>query len=112
MQSRAETLSEIMSSKLSENKAVDLHHAFRSISVDVISDYAFGESYELLARDDPGREFFDLVAGIGLTWWFFQQWPAMQSLALSLPPAIAKAMSKPLKHVLTLLEVIEIFLPL
>jgi cytochrome P450 len=111
VQLRAEKLLEIISSKFSRNEAVDLHHAFRAISVDVISDYAFAESYELLARDDLGREFFDLVTGIGPTWWFFQQWPAMQKLALSLPPAVAKAMSKSLKQVLTLLEVLHIPLP-
>lgn len=108
VQARAEKLTEIMHSKFSRNEAVDLHHAFRSISVDVISDYAFGESYELLARDDLGREFFDLVCGIGPPWWVFQQWPAVQTFALSLPPAVAKAMSKPLKQVLTLLEVVQI----
>ena len=111
VQARAEKLSEIISSKSSRNEVVDLHHAFRAISVDVISDYAFGESYELLARDDLGREFFDLVTGMGPTWWFFQQWPAMQKLALSLPPAVAKATSKPLKQVVTLLEVHYILPP-
>lgn len=112
VQARAQKLLEIISSKFSTNEAVDLHHAFRAISVDVISDYAFGESYELMARDDLGRKFFDLVTGIGPTWWFFQQWPAMQKLALALPPAVAMAMSKPLKQVLTLLEVLYVPLPL
>lgn len=58
-----------------------------------------------LARGDLGREFFELTGGIGPTWWVFQQWPAIQAFALALPPSIAKKMSKPLKHVLTLLEV-------
>jgi cytochrome P450 len=110
--SRIEALQRIMSSKFSRNEAVDLHHAFRAISVDVISDYAFGESYELLARDDLGREFWDLTTGIGPTWWVFQQWPAMQSLAMSLPTSVAKAMNKPLKQVLTLLEVLSLSTPL
>jgi len=38
VQARAEKLLNIMTSKFSRNEAVDLHHAFRSISVDVISD--------------------------------------------------------------------------
>ena len=105
VQTRSEKLLEIMTSKFSRNEAVDLHHAFRSISVDVISDYAFGESYELLSRDDLGREFFDLTWGIGLTFWIFQPWPGIQAFALSLPPNVAKKMSKPPKHILTLLEV-------
>jgi hypothetical protein len=94
-----------MRSKFSKNEAIDLHHAFRAISVDVITDYAFGESYELLARDDLGREFWDLATGIGPTWWVFQQWPAIQQFAMSLPESVAKAMSKPLKQILTLMEV-------
>ncbi|RDW56886.1 hypothetical protein BP5796_12953 [Coleophoma crateriformis] len=98
VQSRAAKLLHIMSSKFSAGAAVDLHHAFRSISVDVISDYAFGESYSLLDRDDLGREFFELTGGIGPTWWVFQQWPALQAFALSLPLSVAKAMSKPLKQ--------------
>ena len=105
VQARSQKLSKIMNSKFAKNEAVDLHHAFRSISVDVISDYAFGESYELLSRDDLGKEFFDLTGGIGPTWWVFQQWPAIQAFALSMPPSIAKAMSPPLKHILTLMEV-------
>ena len=105
VQARSQKLLKIMTSRFSRDEAVDLHHAFRSVSVDVISDYAFGESYELLSRDDLGREFFALTGGIGPTWWVFQQWPAIQTLALSLPPTVAKKMSKPLKHVLTLLEV-------
>lgn len=109
--SRAERLCEIISLNFSKNKAVDLYHAFRSISVDVISDYAFGKSYELLARDDLGREFFDSQAGLGPTWWVFQQFPAVQTFALSLPTEVAKAMSKPLKQVLELLEVLRFSLP-
>lgn len=105
VQSRAKHLLKIIASKFSRSESVDLHHAFRSISVDVISDYAFGKSYDLLSRDDLGREFFDLTGGIGPTWWVFQQWPSLQALALALPSSIAKKMSKPLAHVLTLLEV-------
>lgn len=105
VQARAEKLNLIIASKFSENQAVDLYHAFRSISVDVISDYAFGESYELLARDDLGKEFFDDLAGLGPTWWVFQQFPAVQTFALSLPIPMAKAMSKPFKQLLECTEV-------
>jgi cytochrome P450 len=107
--SRVKKLEEIMTSKFSKDEAVDLHHAFRAISVDVISDYAFGESYELLAREDLGREFWDLVTEIGPTWCVFQQWPMIQQLALSLPETMAKAMSKPLKQVLNLMEVASLY---
>ena len=103
--SRIEKLESIITSKFSRGEAVDLHHAFRAISVDVITDYAFGESYELIERDDLGREFWDLTTGIGPPWWVFQQWPLVQQIAMSLPPAVVKATSGPVKLILTLLEV-------
>lgn len=110
VQSRAETLTELISSKFARKEAVDLHHGFRAISVDVITEYAFGESYGLLDREDLGREFFEMVNGIGPTMWIFQQFPAMQKLALALPGVVAKMMSKPLKHVLNLQEVCRILI--
>ena len=35
------------------------------------TDYAFGESYELLARDDLGKEFFELSVALVLCGEFF-----------------------------------------
>src|SRR2546421_11656539 len=63
VQAKAEKLSHIVSSRFSRNEAVDLHHSFRSISVDVITDYAFGESYDLMDKKDLGAEFFAMVSG-------------------------------------------------
>lgn len=105
VRSRAERLTGLVSAKLAKNEDVDMHHAFRAISVDVITDYAFGESYDLLDTADLGREFFEMVNGIGPTMWVFQQWPALQKLSLSMPTAVAKMMNKSLKHVLNLQEV-------
>lgn len=108
VQSRAEKLTDLVSSKLARKEAVDMHHAFRAISVDVITDYAFGESYHILDTPDLGREFFEMVNGIGPTMWIFQQWPALQKVSLSMPSAVAKMISKSLKHVLNLQEVRQI----
>jgi hypothetical protein len=38
----------------------DLHYGFRAVSVDVITDYAFGDCYNLLEKDDFGKYFFDV----------------------------------------------------
>lgn len=111
VQSRAEKLTDLVSSKLARKEAVDMHHAFRAISVDVITDYAFGESYHLLDTADLGRGFFEMVNGIGPTMWVFQQWPFLQKLSLCMPSAVAKMVSKSLKHVLNLQEVWLIQLP-
>ncbi|KFY66112.1 hypothetical protein V496_02171 [Pseudogymnoascus sp. VKM F-4515 (FW-2607)] len=100
--SKADKLINLLNTKLPKHQAVDLHHAFRAISVDVITDYAFGHCYNLLDTEDLGLDFFAMVQGIGPTMWIFQQWPSLRTFALSLPSALVKAMSKPLKQVLNL----------
>lgn len=65
VQERAQKLSSLIKSKFAIGKAVDLHHTFRSISVDVITEYAFGSCYNLMDKEDLGAEFFAMVSGIG-----------------------------------------------
>jgi hypothetical protein len=72
---------------------VDLHHACRAISVDAITDYGFGNSYDLLDREDFGIPFFEAMRKLGPAVWFFQQWPFLQSVALSIPYRLAKRLS-------------------
>jgi hypothetical protein len=105
VQSKVEKLSTLVAKKFSMGQSVDLHHGFRSISVDVITDYAFNHCYNLLDRPDLGLDFFAMVQGIGPMMWVFQQWPMLQRLTLAIPPSIAKRMSPSLKQVLTLQEV-------
>lgn len=65
VQERAANLLNLVAKKFAKNEAVDLHHTFRSISVDVITEYAFGACYNLMEKEDLGAEFFAMVAGIG-----------------------------------------------
>jgi hypothetical protein len=102
VQSKAEKLCELVAKKLSRGESVDLHHGLRAVSVDIFTDYAFGNCYNLLDRLDLGLDFFAMVQGIGPMMWIFFQWPALQKILLSIPPAIAMRMSPPLKQVLDL----------
>lgn len=105
VQTRAEKLTALAKKAFSSGQALNLHYAFRSISVDVITDYAFGQCYDLLDRPDLGESFFDMVQGIGPTMWIFMQWPGLQQIALSLPPSIASFMSPPVGQVIQLTAV-------
>lgn len=105
VQSKAEKLIALANRKFAAGQALDLHHAFRAISVDVITEYAFAQCYDLLDREDIGRHFFEMIQGIGPSFWIFQQWPGLQRVALSMPPALTKALSKPIGQVLTIQEV-------
>jgi hypothetical protein len=64
---------------------MDLHHGLRAVSVDVITDYAFNSSYNLLEAPDMGKFFADMWDGLGPTMWIFQQWPPVMTLANSMP---------------------------
>jgi cytochrome P450 len=83
-------------------KTVDLHHGFRGISVDTITDYAFNDCYDLLDRPDWGEEFFGEVRQLGAAVWFFQQWPGLQPIAGAIPYWLAKRLSVPLGNFMKL----------
>ncbi|KAF1985483.1 cytochrome P450 [Aulographum hederae CBS 113979] len=102
VQDKARRLVKITSDALAANKPADLHHAFRAVSVDVITDYAFNKSYNLLGSDDLGADFFAMVRGIGPAFWTFQQFEAMRDLAVKIPPWLAPKLSPVLGHVIGL----------
>jgi hypothetical protein len=106
VQVRAQKLAALVEKKFSMGQAIDLHHGFRAVSVDVITDYGFSNSYNLLDEPDLGLNFFAMVQGIGPTMWVFQQWPWLQKIALSIPKPIASMMSEPLAQVIKLQEVL------
>ena len=43
-----------------QGEEMDLHHGFRAVSVDVITDYALNKSYNLLDSPDLGEEFVNM----------------------------------------------------
>jgi cytochrome P450 len=87
---------------LEADTPVDLHHAFRAVSVDVASEFSFGECYDFLDKDDTGAYFFEMARGIGPALYVFQQFPSLQSLALKTPPWLAPWLSRPLGYVTAL----------
>lgn len=99
VQSHALKLCDMTADKFAKGEAMDLHHGFRAVSVDVITDYALNRSYNLLAAPDMGKFFADMWDGLGPTMWIFQQWPLVMALANSMPEAMA---SGPLKDMFAL----------
>lgn len=99
VQSNTQKLLNLVAQKFSQNKPMDLHHGYRAVSVDIITDYAFNQCYNLLDSPDIGEKYFVMWENLGPSMWIFQQWPIMLSVANSMPQSIAAAMSGPLKHV-------------
>ena len=87
---------------IATKQPVDLHHAFRCVSVDVITEYAFDKSYDLLDSPDLGAHFFRMVRGLGPAMYFFQQFPSMRDVALKVPPSVAYYMGGAMRQVTTL----------
>ncbi|KAM5440458.1 hypothetical protein McanMca71_003941 [Microsporum canis] len=100
VQSKAKTLVKRISSALESCGGIDLHHGFRAISIDVISDYAFDNCYKFLEKDDFGAPFFDVIRGFGPMFWLFQQVPFMRPILLGIPLWMAKLTSPSLTSML------------
>jgi hypothetical protein len=105
VQAKAIKLEARIRSALSEQGYIDLHHGFRAISVDVITDYAFDNCYGFLEQDDFGVAFFNMVRDFGPGFWFFQQFPALQPIAFGLPFWLVKMIDGPLKRMMMLQNV-------
>ena len=99
VQQKADKVCKRMQAGVDAGAPVDLHHAFRAVSVDVISDFAFDRCYNFLDKPDIGATFFAMARGIGPAMWVFQQFPSFQSMALKTPPWLAPYLSKPLGYV-------------
>ena len=79
VQSKAEKLCSLLDKKFSVGLPLGLHHGFRAISVDVITDYGFNKCYDLLDKSDLGLNSFAMVQGIGPAMWIFQLIPAFKT---------------------------------
>lgn len=93
VQSKVYKLCRKLSEALRAENPMDLHHGFRAVSVDVITDYAFDNCYNLLDSPSLGAEFFDMLRGMVPAFWIFQQFPFMQKLSTMLPPWLLMRMS-------------------
>ncbi|KAH8704058.1 cytochrome P450 [Talaromyces proteolyticus] len=102
VQAKAIKLESRIRSALNGEGHIDLHHGFRAVSVDVITDYAFNNCYDFLERADFGVEFFNMIRDFGPGFWFFQQFPATQPIAFGLPFWLVKMVDGPLKRMMML----------
>lgn len=75
VQDKANTLCTRLQSAIDKNEPCDMHHGLRAVSIDVISDFSFNKSYDLLKSEDLGYRFFELTGSVGASFWIFQQIP-------------------------------------
>ncbi|KAL8834369.1 MAG: hypothetical protein Q9170_003779 [Blastenia crenularia] len=99
VQEKAQRLIDLLQEALASGKALDAYHGFRAVSIDVITDYAFGQSYGLLDQVDLGKEFFDLMQRLGPAAWIFRQWPWLKPVVMMMPEGAISFLSRPMGFV-------------
>ncbi|KAI9865656.1 MAG: hypothetical protein M1813_002114 [Trichoglossum hirsutum] len=104
VQSKVQKLCDKAARMLNANQPVNLHNGFRAVSIDVLTDYAFDNCYNLLDQPGFGEEFFAMIRGLFGTFWFFLQWPILQKVSMNTPMWLAKILSKPVGMFLQMQE--------
>jgi cytochrome P450 len=99
VQSKAQKLSAAVQKGFESGKPVDLFHGFRSLAIDVISDFGFDKCYNLLDREDFREHFHTMIQLSNRPVWAFQQWPLIRKTVLSMPESWVKQLSSAMKGV-------------
>ncbi|EAW08477.1 cytochrome P450 [Aspergillus clavatus NRRL 1] len=85
VQQKAKKLVTRMQKAFVSSGRIDLHYAYRAISIDVITDYAFNNCFNSLDKEDFGAEFFTVIRDTVPALWFFQQFSFLHDFALNMP---------------------------
>jgi cytochrome P450 len=102
VQDKARLLCRAIDNAITTTKPMDLHHALRAVSIDVITEYAFGQSYGLLETADFGYDFFMLVQRLGPAAWIFRQVPWLKVVLRAMPKSIVRVVSAPMSNVINM----------
>ena len=90
---------------LKSRSSVHLHNGFRAISIDVITEYLFGQSFGLLDSPGLGAAFFGTIRGMAPCFWVFLQFPFIVPLSRILPAWAAKILNTHFGDFVQMLEV-------
>jgi cytochrome P450 len=90
VQSKVEKLLRRAKEKLARGESVDLHHGFRALSVDIITDYAFDNCYNQLDSPDFASEYFHMTRQLLPRGWFLQAFPLLLPITNLITPNMAK----------------------
>ncbi|OAT12006.1 benzoate 4-monooxygenase cytochrome P450 [Blastomyces gilchristii SLH14081] len=87
IQAKAGTLERRIRTRLRNVGKINLHYAFRAMSVDIVTQYASdGKGYGFLGREDFGKEYFVLARQVARFVWAFQQFPTLMGLLVRVVP--------------------------
>ena len=105
VQATTRKLCDRVAAALDAGSPIDLGSAMRALSVDVITVYAFNESWNQLDREDLGAWWSDMVRTLSSMMLHFQQWPLLQKFLLSLPETLSASMDQTMAAMVSTLQV-------
>jgi len=111
VQSKASKLIARVKDAISKEQPVDLHHGFRALAVDVITDYAFGNCYNQLDKDNFAADFFEMTSELAPRGWLLQAFPILLPISEWVTLGMAKRMNIYLYNFLQFRTVANTFLP-
>jgi cytochrome P450 len=79
-----------MKDLLDKGKPVDLHHGFRALSVDIITDYSFDNDYKQLDSPTFGSDFYAMTSELITRGWVLQAFPFLLPLSDLISLSMAK----------------------
>ena len=75
-----------------QGQTINLHRAFACVSVDVITEYATNQCWNVMDKSDFGNDFFRMIDTLGKGIWLLKQFPFLKPMT-ALPPNIARLLS-------------------
>lgn len=93
VQSKTKRLVSRIEEAISEAKPVDLHHGYRALAVDVITDYAFDNCYDQLEMVNFGADFFDMTYELIPRGWILQAFPFLLPISNLITLGMAKRLN-------------------
>jgi cytochrome P450 len=98
IQAKTQKLVRRMEEILSEGKPVDLHHGYRALSVDIVTEYSFDNCYNQLDTLDFAEDFFDMTGELIPRGWVLQAFPFLLPISNLVTLGMAKRMNTALYH--------------
>jgi hypothetical protein len=102
---KVEKLCRVVEQGLAQRKVVDLHAAFRGLSIDVITEYAFDDCWNQLDLPDLGQWFSDMGMNVGVSFWVMQQFPFLLKGMKTLPLWVVRRLGPAMSDLLDCQEV-------
>ncbi|KAI9766654.1 MAG: hypothetical protein M1839_004794 [Geoglossum umbratile] len=96
--SKAQRFCNRVADALQAGSPADLHHGYRAVSVDVITDYAFDDCYNLLDRPGFGRDYFDMMVSLSRRSPYMRQFPFLRSASKNAPRWLIKWLGGPVAN--------------